>query len=347
MKKLPKDKTLLAAEIAQLYLLSDPPMTQQSIAKQLKIDKATVSRLYHFARERELIKVSLNLPREQSLELSLIRKFGLTEARVLPVMRPRSKKEHGHFRRQLAQAAVHYLEGEGSPLKHGQRVAISCGRTIREVIDALTPNWYTGMKISQLTVETEVQWLIESSPFTLVGMLRGKWNDVESEPSAVPNDDPDVHALQPLPGTLLDETNGVSTAYRPEREKMRSMALKADVALVGISSCNFEEGGGTFVRILAHHRIPPDELRERGVVGEICNRPYDDHGNDRFDEIPKLSSIMDGIRLEDLRYLVENGKKVVAIAGGVHKVRAIKVALGHKFINYLVTDTTTAELILR
>jgi lsr operon transcriptional repressor len=118
------------------------------------------------------------------------------------------------------------------------------------------------------------------------------------------------------------------------------------VAILGIGTCYREEGGGTFAKMLEQHGIPEDVLRRAGVVGEICNRPYDADGRDLSAHVGGLLDFVDGVEIEALKRLVEQNRKVIAVAGGTHKVNAIHFALKSRLVNYLITDKKTAEALL-
>ena len=347
MKKHAKDKRILAAEVAQRYYLGDPPMTQRGIAKELKVNEATVSRLLQYARQEGLVEISLCLPRDRQFELMLIREYDLVEAVVAPILPPDESRRSWMFRKQLATEAARHLDEDGTPLKSGGRVGISCGATLRYLVSALTPRRFSDMTISQLTVETEIDQSIDVSPFTLVGMLFAKWNaeNLERRQSEVrggANPSPQVYAVQPLPGSMRKDSQWASE-YKECWDTIMKMAKELDVAILGISSCGQGDDGGSLHQILVRHNLNPGRLARKGVVGEICNRPYDKDGNDMTGEVEGLSDYVDGVELSVLQGLVANGRKVIAIAGGDGKRRAIQVALRSKFVNYLITDSATAE----
>ncbi len=203
-KKLPKDRRLLAALVAQMRFASDAPPTLEAIGAKLKINKATASRLLREARENNIIKVIIQLPREQQLEVQLQDRYRLIDAAVFPIITSKRDRDSSCFRRQLADSAARHIEGESGLIKPGCRVGISCGATIRDIILALSPNRWSGNQITKLTVETEVDQLIDQSPFCLVGMLAAKWLAGET---GAQGEDATVFAVQPLPETLRKDSD--------------------------------------------------------------------------------------------------------------------------------------------
>src|SRR5207237_9478348 len=82
-----------------------------------------------------------------------------------------------------------------------------------------------------------------------------------------------------------------------------------------------------------------DLLRRHGGVGDICLRFFDRDG------VPVLTPLNDrviGMRLEQLQKVARS----VGIAGGRRKLHAIRGALVGRWINVLITDRRTAELLV-
>lgn len=324
--KSPEQMRILAAEIAQrVYLLHEP---QSKVGQDLNLHKSTVSRLLSLAKEEGLFTVHMHLPRVDDLETRLNRHYKI-DAVVVPVVPSTGGNGKETFTRVLAESAARFLEGPGSPLKSGQTVGISCGATIRDLVFSLTSPRFTRMNLIQLTVETEIEGQIDQSPFTLVSVLRAKWNDKETK----------AFAVQPLPGTLFLDANQPTKEYAPFRSRIIETAESLDVTIVGIGSAT----GGSFGQILKKPDIDESLVRRLRIVGEIVNHPYDHNGRDLFNDIKNLNRYVDGIEIDLLRRLVSSGKKVVAVAGGPSKVDAIRVALETRLVNILITDIVTAE----
>jgi DNA-binding transcriptional regulator LsrR (DeoR family) len=81
-------------------------------------------------------------------------------------------------------------------------------------------------------------------------------------------------------------------------------------------------------------------LQALGVVGDICLRFYDAQG--KLVSTPLHNRVI-GMELEALK----SAKRVVGVAGGERKEAAIRGALRGGWINVLITDKQTAELLLR
>ena len=337
MRELTGSKDRDAAYVAQLYFAAESPLTQTQIAASLDVNKSTISRLIRYALESGIADVAFELPREQHLEVRLTQKYGLIDAVVVPIAEVSRKEQGWHFRKQLAQAGARHLDTPGSPIRENQCVGIGCGKTIRDLIMALRRRRLPGMSISQLTVEVETQGYIDCAPFSLACMLLAGWRDESNGEGGTSK----AYAVHPLPGTLR-KGSALTKEYKPHYDEMMSQARDLDVAILGIGSLGRGAESGTYYQILKNHGITRAQLSKANAVGEICNRPYDAMGRDVASKIKGLLEIVDGVELSLLQHLTRRQCKVIAVAGGPPKVRAIRIALENHFINYLITDTATA-----
>jgi DNA-binding transcriptional regulator LsrR (DeoR family) len=117
-------------------------------------------------------------------------------------------------------------------------------------------------------------------------------------------------------------------------EKFESVTM----ALVGIGSIEPSELLASSGNVFSPQEL--EVLREHGAVGDICLRFFDADG------VPVKTQLNDrviGMELEQLR----NVRRSVGIAGGKRKLAAIRGAILGGFINVLITDSSTAEGLLK
>jgi DNA-binding transcriptional regulator LsrR (DeoR family) len=166
-------------------------------------------------------------------------------------------------------------------------------------------------------------------------MLFAKWRDNTDTSSA--------YAIQPLPDSLRGADSKWEEKYKTHWNVITGKARELDVAIVGIGSPEVGKGGGTFAQILKTHGVDPKKLKDKGMAGEICNRPFDSDGRDLMEVDDIILSFLDGVELGVLKELVDKKRKVIAVAGGANKTDAIRVALRKGLVNYLITDVHTGE----
>jgi DNA-binding transcriptional regulator LsrR (DeoR family) len=142
--------------------------------------------------------------------------------------------------------------------------------------------------------------------------------------------------LLPAPGIVASPAVREALESDPHVREALDQLGHIDMLLVGIGSLASNP-------VLNDERsITPgalDELRRGGAVGDIALRFFDADGH------AVASSLDDrllGISLEQLRAT----PRVVAIAGGIEKVEAIRAALRTGVIDDLVIDLETAERLL-
>jgi DNA-binding transcriptional regulator LsrR (DeoR family) len=131
---------------------------------------------------------------------------------------------------------------------------------------------------------------------------------------------------QKFTADLLTEVDEVREVYQAARD--------VEVAFVGLGTLPPDRGMlKEFVKV----GLDLKRLKENGAVG-IMNYNYFDSSGEQIGEYFLTVSI------QDLKAMSRNAeKKVVLVAGGLHKFEAIKVALGTRMFNVLVTDHRMAQ----
>ena len=301
--------------------------SQKDIASALGVSAATVSRFLKRAFDDGLVRVELDLPRAEELEVALAQRFGLHEAVVVLA------GGRGDLRAELGTAAAAYFEKIARP---GMRVGLSCGFTLYHTIRALRERRLRDLALYPLSGESTLEQ-VDLFPNTLVGMMAAKYR-------------PHVRAYA-LPVQHLVSARQIE---RERRRLLRNTGIRAifeaaqsvDVALVGIGLV--AEGTPGFCTLAEAFGLSVKRLRQLGVVGEINYQPIDAEG--RLVDRPELRALM--LRVlsvvgERLRALARRDDRwVIAVAGGRPKLDAVRGALRGRFVNVLVTDADCAVALL-
>jgi DNA-binding transcriptional regulator LsrR (DeoR family) len=90
-------------------------------------------------------------------------------------------------------------------------------------------------------------------------------------------------------------------------------------------------------------------VKKLNIVGEINNQVFDEVGTDRTKEVPALSKYMVNVlSLSDIRSMAGNypRHKIVMVASGPEKTRAMRVALEAGFANVLISGRDDADRLL-
>ncbi len=301
--------------------------SQKDIASALGVSAATVSRFLKRAFDDGLVRVELDLPRAEELEVALAQRFGLHEAVVVLA------GGRGDLRAELGTAAAAYFEKIARP---GMRVGLSCGFTLYHTIRALRERRLRDLALYPLSGESTLEQ-VDLFPNTLVGMMAAKYR-------------PHVRAYA-LPVQHLVSARQIE---RERRRLLRNTGIRAifeaaqsvDVALVGIGLV--AEGTPGFCTLAEAFGLSVKRLRQLGVVGEINYQPIDAEG--RIVDRPELRALMHrvlSVEGERLRELARRDDRwVIAVAGGRPKLDAVRGALRGRFVNVLVTDADCAAALL-
>lgn len=123
----------------------------------------------------------------------------------------------------------------------------------------------------------------------------------------------------------------------PEIGILLSWVRNADILFVGLGSMI---PIGDIGNEMAKMGMSLQDLQNMGVIGGINYNWFDTKGQ-------QVGDFFLTVTVSDLRRLARNHEKtVVLIAGGHHKISAVRIALEYGFCNSLVTDEDIAKFLL-
>ena len=297
----------LMSEVATLYYKKN--LTQQEIANTLRLSRQTVSKLLNEATEEKIVEIIIHDPEKDCKELEdrICSAFDIQNCVVCGV----SGRNESVHRLMTIQAAADYI----IPIiqKGNQKIALSWGRTIQELIQNLPECSAAGNTVYPLFGATDN----ENSCFSSNELARkladklGATSKCAWFPYLADNDE-DSALLRQL------------SYYK----QMQELWNTADLAILGIGNKEILEiFGKTFGYSHIHSQ----------AIGDVATHFFDQNG--RFVNLyhNTLCASIENIK---------NAKESVAIACGSEKAEAIAGALRTKMINTLITDEYTAMQIL-
>ncbi|MGC8203733.1 sugar-binding transcriptional regulator [Aliiroseovarius sp. PTFE2010] len=302
----------LAVRAAWMSLVGG--LTQDQIARELGISRQRAQRLYARAQSEGLVRVRIEHPVAECLELerALKSRFHLSRARVSPSIGPQSDVLPG-----LAAFAAPALE-RIFQADVPSVVALGTGRTLRMVIDRMLS--LDGSQHKLVSLIGNVAPDGSGSFYEVIFRLAEKTNAPHYPMSA------------PVFSTSLDERD----LYRslPHVSATMALARSADLAIVGIGQ--MDETAPLLVdRFISHDDLR--ELMDAGAVGEICGQVFDGQGN----------LIDHPVNDWSVGIVVPGGQVPLhCIAGGPSKLAALRAALAGNLLDALTTDETTARALL-
>ncbi|MGH6874765.1 MAG: sugar-binding transcriptional regulator [Aestuariivirgaceae bacterium] len=309
-----KERLDEAARAGWLYYVAGN--TQEEIAAKLGISRQTAQRLVSLAVTEGLIKVRLDHPIANCLDLAakLKSRFALDHVDVCPSDPGGTSTTSG-----VAEAAAAEIERR---LETPEPIvmAIGTGRTLKAAIEQITPMECPQHRIVSLTgnIAPDGSASYYNVIFAFADIVKAR-----SFPMPLP-----VIAASAKERDLLQSQTVVSSTL--------ALAAKASVTFVGIGDF------GPEAPLYADGFITKDELKalqKAGAVGEIVGWAFDRTG--------QLIKGLTNDRVASAKIPSRERSLVVAIAKGERKTPGILAAVSRRLVNGLITDESTAEALLR
>lgn len=305
----------LLYRVAKAYY--DDGLTQQQIAERFGLSRVKVSRLLRTAREEKVVQITIAPPQEPNTEIErrLEEKYGLKEALVVT----RSGDDTPTIVSQLGPVAAACLT---RGLQGNEVIALSWGTAVLSVVSALPAMDLPDVRIVQLLgglgeLEAETHG---------AELARRMAQTLGAKPRL-------IHA----PGIVKDKVVRDALAMDPQVADTLELAGRADVALVDIGA--FEPGSTLLAGGNTLTDAEVEDLKAQGVVGDIALQFFNQDG--RKVDHPINERIV-GTDIEKIRRI----RRVIGVAGGIEKTRAIRAAIRGGFVNVLVTDDQSAARLL-
>lgn len=303
----------LAVRAAWLHFVGG--LTQAEVAKRLGIPSVKAHRLIARAVDAGMVKVSVDGPMAECVELehALCQKFGLKQAEVAPDL-----GEEGLPLRTLGVAGANFLRREieqgGHPV-----IGLGHGRTLAAAVATL-PRFSAG-------------------GVRFVSLLGGLTRNYAANPHDVMHNLAAKTGAQafvlPVPFFANSAEDRAVLLSQPGVQDIFDMSLAAPLKVVGIGTADGS------AQLVASGMIEPDEIAEInavGGVGEMLGNFFDAHGRV---VVTTLSARLLAVGLES-----PARTRIVAIAGGMMKISAIRAVLESARLTGLITDEATARALL-
>lgn len=304
----------LLYKVAKAYY--EDKLTQKQIGDRFGLSRVKVNRLLARARDEGVVQIQVVLPEssQPDVERRLEESCGLIEAVVVD-----GSDSHEGLLRNLGEGAAGYLR---RVIGGGESVGITWGTSLYAMTEAMTQTAASAARVVQL-----------------LGGLGDPDADIHGAEiarrlSLLINARPRVLAA---PGVVATPAVRRALLADPQVADTLELASRVDVAVVGIGTLDKHS-----VVLRSGTILSPEDIRrlkEKGVVGDIALRFFDRNGEPIDDE---LNNRILGITVEQLRALT----RVVGVAGGPEKFKAICGAIRGRLVNVLVTDSGTAKRLI-
>ena len=287
--------------------------------RELGIYRTTISRLLKRGRDQGIVTIAINYDYNENLwlEQQLKQKFGLKEAVV-------ASSDGLLEEEQLSAMGQHGALLVDRLLEPGDIIGFSWGRAVRSLVENLPQASHSRQVICVPIIggpsgKLESRYHVNTLTYGAAARLKA-----ESHLADFP--------------ALLDNPlirNGIMQSQH--FKTISSYWDSLDVALVGIGSPAIRDGANWHA---FYGSEESDDLNARHVAGDICSRFYDINGGLVDTNMSEKTLSIEMAKLRQARYSI-------GIAMGEEKYSGILGALHGRYINCLVTNRETAELLLK
>lgn len=311
------DNNARLREIVKCAIMHSQGITHKEISYERGISSPTVTRHIQRAEDLGIIRIEVFLPRDVKTAEKLEETYGLREAWVFPIG---IEEELTDMLAGLAAAYLEKLLDEGD--EEVNRIAIGSGRTPLAFVKALSNKRRPEVKVASASSASFVETHIASN--ILIGIPAGKWEcELYRFDPDMPREDQIDYA----------DVSFFGVGRIQDMEGVTARALRSSE--IGLSESDVERELGKLVG--------------QGGVGIINYQPIDEEGSPLTWDLKEYKDDLRPtvLELDVLKEIAEDEKKrVICIAGGARKVRAIRAALKGGYFNVLITDYATAATLL-
>lgn len=302
----------LAVRVARCYY--ELGMTQQEIAELIGIGRARVIRLLAEARERGIVRIHIDSPLLEHVELgeALVSRFSLQAADVCLC----HARDEYQLARQLGAAAGPVVHRH---LRDGLSIGLGWGITLKELVDQIEPRACRDVSV-----------------ISLLGSLTRRSSVTRFEAATELAARLDAECLY-LPAPLVCDSADTRRLLveQPLFRDIHQRALQADIAIVSI--------GGLDSSTIREVELVSDaefrSVRRKGAIGNFLGYYIDERA--AIVEHPINERII-GIPGEVFR----NIPRRFMLSGGSNKLQALKAVLQEGLVTDLMTDQDTARALL-
>lgn len=292
-------------KVAELYYLDR--MNQNDIAKIIGVSRPSISRMLEEAREKQIVKISIEAPfeRNNTLMMQLKEKFDLLEVIVV-----KGLGEYDYDLNNVGKASADYISGV---LANDRLLGISWGVTVEKMVKNFPAHDLKNVHVVQLTGSLGPNRTVMDGNelvFRLAQKLDGR------------------HEFFNAPAFVNSRKLQEELLAQPQIDLNISLGRKIDVAFSGIG--NIETTRNTLVSSGILDNRDLNDLVAEGAVGTMIGRAFDINGKEiQYRNQFPISSGLDSLRLAPISIgAVCSKKRATATLG----------AINGKLINVLICD---------
>ena len=298
-------------EVARLYYESG--LTQEKIARALKLSRPGVQRMIQAARDLGIVTITITDPLDRTAEVGrrLQATFGLDRVIVVPSVRG----DADATKARVGEAGARYLD---EVLEDAMTLGVAWGTTVRAVARALHPRHTKRLRVVQMVGELGLATEASETFRAIADRLAGQ---------AIALPAPAMEKNPAIRRSILQSAH-IQEVFRILRE--------ANIALTGVGPVSSE------ATIVKRGQVTEEVMRrlaKQGAAGEINTKFFDTRGR----PLPAMNAQIIGMELKDIRRIPQ---VIAVVSDGPGKDVAVFGALRGKYIKVLVVDELLANQVL-
>ena len=308
------DERKLLIDVSVKYYLDN--MTQSEIAKALYLSRPKVSRLLKKAKETGVVSIDINYTSDQTeyIKDELLKRFKVKNVRMVKTQR--------NYTETLVEIGKYAADVVANALFDGMTIGISWGHSVRNTVWQMKNLSYEGVKIVELF--GAISYEMGDTNLLSIGMNLAQKIGAN---------------FYPIPAPIFVENQEARDALvkNPIISKSLDMIENCDLILTGLGAVDAH-----VPQTLWDSYVSDDlkqEILKKGGVGFLCAHFFDGDGHVLDLEI---NENIIGIKTETI-----GKQKMIVVAGGERKSRAILAALRAGKIDTLVSDEDALLKVLR
>lgn len=305
----------LIEKVAWLFYRED--LNHSDIARLLGISRFKVARILDEAKEKNIIKVEIFLSDENNTKIQrqLEKKYSLSEVIII-----NSTNDQEKLKMSLGEACADYfLRVISSNMKIGVGFSSSVNAMVNFLPEISCDNCQVIQIIGGAFSDNNASESVATMPLRLANKINSPLFNISA---------PVVVNYAEVRKAILDEPI-IKTGF----EKFKDL----DIAFVGLGGTNIN---CTLCSMGVIDPASHDQLVSKGAVGDINARFYDINGNRVITDLDNRLISMDLQTLKEVH-------RVVGVAGGQEKHKAILGALNGSYLDILITDSDTADFLIK
>lgn len=307
------DERQLLIEVSVKYFLDGK--TQNQIAKELFLSRPKVSRLLKKAKETGIVTININYTSNQTeyIKDELTRRFNINNVRMV--------RTQSNYQDTLVELGKYAADVMSNVMFDGMTIGISWGQSVRNTVSQMKHLSYQNIKIVELF--GAISYDMDASDILSIG------TNLSSKIGA---------KFYPIPAPIFVENQEARDALVKNPVIMNSLEMieNCDLILTGLGAI-----GSDISQTIWDSYVLDDDKKDiilNGGVGFLCAHFFNEHGH--FLDLNINQNII-GIQSESI-----GQQKMIVVAGGAKKSKAILGALRAGYIDTLISDDETLLRVL-